>query len=313
VKSAQAQIRQMMKGRPIKSLDERIKEMMGKKPIDEFRNEHPDIPLEAYKRALPQLAQYVREKNNCAQCTGLEGCKNLFAGHHSILVGYETNIDLKMKKCSRLEAKEKMEKQRQLMKSHRIQKNVLCATFETIDLDNQRVDVISEAIEYCESFADGVPRRGLYLYGSFGVGKSHIASAMANHLADFGVDVFMVYVPDYFQAIYDTFNDKNANYNELIDSAKQATVLILDDIGAENLNPWVRDQVMGPILQYRMAEELPTIFTSNLTINELEDHFANTTKGGTEKIKALRIMERIRHCAKPLHVKGKNRRLEWTT
>lgn len=312
MKSAQAQIRQMMKGKPIKSLDEKVKEMMAKKPVDEFRSEHPDIPLEAYKRALPQLDQYVREKNNCAQCTGLESCGNLYHGYQSFLVGYETNIDLKVRKCPRLEAKEKMDKRRQLMKSHSIQKNVLGATFDTIDMDNHRLEVISEAIDYCDSFANGVPRRGLYLYGSFGVGKSHIAAAMANQLSGFGFDVLMVYVPEYFKAIYRTFNEER-NYEELVDAAKQATVLILDDIGAEPLNQWIRDQVLGPILQYRMAEELPTIYTSNLTMDELTDHLATTPKGGTEKIKALRIMERIRHCVKPLHVKGKNRRLEWAT
>ena len=37
-------------------------------------------------------------------------------------------------------------------------------------------------------------------------------------------------------------------------------VLILDDIGSEMNTQWVRDEVLGPILQFRMLEELPTFF-----------------------------------------------------
>ena len=43
-----------------------------------------------------------------------------------------------------------------------------------------------------------------------------------------------------------------------MDEIKQAEVLILDDIGAEQSTPWVRDEILQVILQYRMQEDLPT-------------------------------------------------------
>lgn len=296
--------------RPFRSADDLLNEIMQNVSVKAFQKDHPSIPIETYKKTYHHLSQYVKEKANCLNCTGLENCQNRELGHESYLVGCETYIDLKTRKCPKLKAFEKMKESQELMKSHRVPKNVLSATFETMELDNSRILVINEAIEYCDSFQDGqIPNTGLYLYGSFGVGKSHIAAAIANTLTKQDIDVFMIYVPDFFQSIYETFNKKNTSYQELIYSAQTSTVLILDDIGAENLNQWVRDQIMGPILQYRMTEGLPTVFTSNLTLDELEDHFATTSKGGTEKIKALRIMERIRHSVKPLEVIGKNRRV----
>lgn len=307
MKSARTEIRKILAGRQIKSADERLKELMDHTLIRSFMKEHPDIPLETYKHSLSKLSQYVREQGNCAKCKGLESCPNIFTGHHSVLVGYETNIDLQMKKCSRLEAYEQMKKRQELMKSHMIPKSVLAATFATIDFDHDRSEAINQAIDYCERFESGViPKHGLYLYGPYGVGKSHIAGAMANYLTALGVDVFMVYVPDFVQSVYDSIRKQKTN--ELVDSVKQAKVLILDDIGAENLNPWMRDEILGTVLQYRMGEELPTIYTSNLTLKELEDHLSFTTKGGAEKQKALRIMERIKHYTKPIHVGGRNRR-----
>ena len=56
---------------------------------------------------------------------------------------------------------------------------------------------------------------------------------------------------------------------------------------------WSRDEILCPILQYRMDEKLTTFFTSNLDLNALEQHLANTNNG-VEVVKARRIIERIK-------------------
>ena len=75
--------------------------------------------------------------------------------------------------------------------------------------------------------------------------------------------------------------------------AKKVDMLLLDDIGAETVTEWSRDEVLGTILQYRMEEGLATFFTSNLTISELEQHLAVTNKD-VDNVKARRIIERIK-------------------
>ncbi len=47
----------------------------------------------------------------------------------------------------------------------------------------------------------------------------------------------------------------DGNVKNLVDEIKQAEVLILDDIGAEQSTPWVRDEVLQVILQYRLKTE----------------------------------------------------------
>ena len=90
-------------------------------------------------------------------------------------------------------------------------------------------------------------------------------------------------------------------------NVKAAEILILDDIGAEQFSPWIRDDVLQVILQYRMQENLLTFFTSNLDFKDLEAHFA-TSRSGDETWQAKRIMERIRYLAKEIHLQGDNRR-----
>ena len=97
------------------------------------------------------------------------------------------------------------------------------------------------------------------------------------------------------------------DYEEKFTFIKTVPLLLLDDIGAESTTAWSRDEVLGPILQYRMEEDLPTFFTSNLTIDELESSLA-TTSNGVEKIKAKRIIERIKQLTVPLELISKNRR-----
>jgi primosomal protein DnaI len=92
-----------------------------------------------------------------------------------------------------------------------------------------------------------------------------------------------------------------------MEELKTADLLLLDDIGAESVTAWSRDEVLQTILQYRMDEELPTFFTSNLTIDELERHLSET-KDNIDKVKARRIIERIKQLTDDIEIISDNRR-----
>ena len=57
-----------------------------------------------------------------------------------------------------------------------------------------------------------------------------------------------------------------------------------------------------------MQMELPTFFSSNFTMDELEKHLAVDVKGDQEPLKAKRIMERIRFLSREVTVVGDNLR-----
>ena len=84
------------------------------------------------------------------------------------------------------------------------------------------------------------------------------------------------------------------NYDEVLEEIMDCEVLLIDDIGAENNSAWARDEVLGTILQHRMDNNYTTFFTSNFTIEELEQVLAETSKG-SDIIKAKRIIERIKY------------------
>ena len=129
-----------------------------------------------------------------------------------------------------------------------------------------------------------LPERGMYIYGPFGIGKSFVLGALANELANRRIRTVAVYVPEFLREMKQSIQDQTLN--EKIDFVKNAQVLMLDDIGAETMSAWTRDEVLGTILQYRMAEKLPTFFTSNLSYAELEDHLTYTQRGEKEVCKS---------------------------
>ena len=87
---------------------------------------------------------------------------------------------------------------------------------------------------------------------------------MRKELEKHGVDVLMVYVPDFF-LMEIKGSIETSGLEQKLEALKTVSVLILDDIGAKAITAWKRDEVRGPILQSRM-EKLPTIYKSNLTL-----------------------------------------------
>ena len=161
------------------------------------------------------------------------------------------------------------------------------ANIKDIVLDGNRKEVIKNIQKFYKDYLDGKKPKGLYLVGDFGTGKSYIIAALFNSLAKDGKQSVIVHVPELIREIKDSF-DKD--YSERFEILMNTELLLLDDIGAEYLTPWSRDEVLEPILQHRMDEGLTTFFTSNFDFKGLEKHF--TING--EEVKARRIMERIK-------------------
>ena len=142
--------------------------------------------------------------------------------------------------------------------------------------------------------------KGLYLNGSFGSGKTYLIAALFNEMAKKDIRSVLIYYPEFLRSLKSSFN---SDYSEKFTYIMKVPLLLLDDVGAEN----TRDEVLGPILQYRMEEHLPTFFTSNLTLQELEKNLSITT-GGVDKVKARRIIERIKQLTVNMELISKNRR-----
>lgn len=175
-----------------------------------------------------------------------------------------------------------------------------------VDFTDERSDAIKLIIQFAADYPKNNHQKGLYLSGNFGVGKTYMLAGLANTVAAMNKNVIFLHVPTFIAGLSSHFEDNSLNKE--IKRVSECDVLILDDIGAETLSQWSRDDVLGVILQARMDNVLPTFFSSNLDMDKLEKHFAET-KNAVDSVKAARLMQRVRFLAKEVIVSGENRRI----
>lgn len=194
------------------------------------------------------------------------------------------------------------------MQVRRVELVGLPKALRTIDWGQVQTDTNynSQAVLYklVVDFVQYFPKnKGIYIYGKFGIGKSFLMAAMANSLSKKNISTILLHYPTF---ISETDYD---NVRERVNHVKTAQVLVLDDIGAETNSSWVRDSVLQVILQHRMDNNLSTFFTSNFSMTELEQHFAET-RNERDIWPAQRVMERIKFLAKEVFMEGENRRYD---
>lgn len=235
-----------------------------------------------------------------------ENCPNFVKGHVPELYIENERIKIRYLPCP---CKIKYDEERfnsKLIISHHMQRDTLNAKLKDIFMDNrERLDIAVAADEICTSLTKSEKVKGLYLYGPFGTGKSFILGAIANQLKSEKISSTIVYLPEFIRTLKSGFKD--GSFEKKLQRVRESNILMLDDIGAEEVTPWVRDEVIGPLLHYRMVHELPTFFSSNFDYSELEHHLS-MTRDGSEKTKAARIIERIQTLSTPYYLEGQNYR-----
>ncbi|EFM08750.1 Primosomal DnaI domain protein [Paenibacillus curdlanolyticus YK9] len=302
-------------GEAIRRSAQLMDELLADPLIQRFRAKHPELDEGTIRINLNRFYQFVKEYRNCEQCPGLDRCPNDFEGHYTLLQ-CETNgggvqmYDRKVS-CKKFIARQNEEQIRSRIRSFYIDEKALnnggYSADEILTNDLNRIEAVGQLMEYIDRTKEhGLQTTGLYLAGRFGTGKTFLMCYLLHELAKIGHSGVIVYMPDFVEDLKAMMHEPG-KLKETVDMMKETDLLIFDDIGAENLSPWVRDHVMGGILNYRM-ERKPTFYTSNYELDALEQHFSFTSKDGDERHKGERIMERIRSYVDVIHVTGANKR-----
>lgn len=146
-----------------------------------------------------------------------------------------------------------------------------------IDIDCKAVDWWIAQIEHMK--AEGM---GLYMYSNCkGSGKTRMATSIANELIyEYDMNVKFatsVQIINEIKASWD--KEEGMTEHQLLDDLSKAEVLIIDDFGIETVRDWIAEKIYQ-IINQRYINKMITIFTSNLSVDELayDDRITNRIK-----------------------------------
>ena len=266
-----------------------------------------DLPNDTLMKYTTKFELSSCELKNCKNCKNILECKNEVSGYVYYPEKNGDDIEFSYIPCKYKKELDNQNKYLDNIYYFDIPNDIKHASMKNIDTkDKNRFEVIKWIKEFITNSKNNINSKGLYLNGNFGCGKTYLLSAMLNEIAKLGKRVAIIYYPEFLRSLKESFYDGD-EYKRKFNYIKKIDYLLLDDIGADTVTEWSRDEVLGTILQYRMEQKLPTFFTSNLTINELEDHLSTTNKD-VDKVKARRIIERIKQLSDSITMISENKR-----
>lgn len=145
--------------------------------------------------------------------------------------------------------------------------------------------------------------KNLYIWGkSTGCGKTSWACKIMGYYfrkvafeSGLENEGLYIYTPTFLEDLRNSYSNPDEDFSEVLEMLKKCKLLIIDDIGAEKVTEWVRERLVS-IINTRVSGGLSTIYTSNLSPNELVSQFEE------------RIASRVLGCSQIVEITGKDRR-----
>ena len=213
--------------------------------INKFKISETEI-----KNNLSSLEDTLNELHNCKKCPGLSECKNKIKGYVYYPENKESFLCFGYAKCKKL-------KEYENILTEKDENNELKnARMKDMDVsDKNRIELIKFLKKFYDEYNIKSSPKGLYLHGSFGSGKTFL---LACHLNELEIKKHISYEIVYYPELLRTLKEDLSLVESKVSYYSNVEILVLDDIGAENVTNWGRDEILGTILQERMNKHKTT-------------------------------------------------------
>ncbi len=148
-------------------------------------------------------------------------------------------------------------------------------------------DSLVSAYADARDFAEK-PQKWLYLHGPTGVGKTHLAVAIANVQLKNGNPFAFWTAPDLLDNLRNTYaNPDETAFFSMFEAIRNSPLLILDDFGAQHMTDWSLEKIYQ-LVTYRHDRLLPTVITSQYILWDRADNSQFGRIHGKQQWEAIR-------------------------
>jgi DNA replication protein DnaC len=135
-------------------------------------------------------------------------------------------------------------------------------------LGEMQAQSLEDAYNVSKKFAQSL-NGWFLLQGGYGCGKTHLAAAIANYAVEMGVPTLFLTVPDLLDMLRFSYDSEDTTFEQRFNEIRNASLLVLDDLGTQNATGWAQEKLFQ-IINYRYINKLPTVLTTNLSLEEVE-------------------------------------------
>ena len=217
-----------------------------------------------------ELINYQEDYMQCLNCPGLEHCPKNTKGYQMLLHFNGDHLALDMTPCDKQEDYMAKLEALRLIEPCNMPKSLFDLKLEDVDLQGRK-DVLLACRKIISS------------------------------LSSKGIPCAFINVPTLIVELKEQFSQDNKS--NILNELKSVDILVLDDIGGENVTAWSRDEVLNSILSERALRKLPTFFTSVYSFDELKQYYVLTKQKG-DTIKVERLVEKMKAVSVPIELKS---------
>lgn len=251
------------------------------------------ITTEDIDTNLGMVKRMVDDLKVCQPCTSFHTCPKDVKGYQIRLDTSHQFFEVEYVKCSKLIEYEKVA-------NHYIIKNFpnnwVDNRLANVTANNYRAGLIKLSTDLLAGRINN-----LYIYGTTGLGKSHIAAAICNEFIDInGGKIAFVNTHDLIEELRALVYDDKAAYTLKIKELENVDLLVFDDIGNEKITEWSKEEVIFGLIDTRLRNNKATVYTSSYSIGDLKSLYTK------DSIKAKKLFEKFENNNKIFELVGIN-------
>lgn len=193
------------------------------------------------------------------------------------------------------EEKQRQEKCRKIInniyKDNFMKKRLEKYNFENLVDTYEDRTIINQLIKFTDSCIKSEMKNGLIIYGNIGYEKTYLVACIANKMIENDKIVLMEKGSSIIDKIKESFNKEGLSEVEIIELYSNADMLIIDDLGNENLSKWALEKLYK-IISNRYDNELPIVITTRFNKEQLIEQLSveNDTEIAEEIVEVLNEM-----------------------